>query len=284
MRGCIRRVGSHCEKELILCSSISLQISFVSSHLPVGNANRWAVKRTAKRKPVFSDKELMALHIQTLFTHDTQSRLLLVNEPGGGGPAPRLFSGRTKEGNLWRFRADLPELLIQELEALCKDEPVGEEVHRKLRHLDNYVRLLETHAPIQAVGMGPAYQFVHFFEPSQPVLTVTETNAEMLQGGFEGLIAELHDWQPFLAIVEEGKAVSICRSVRITSRAHEAGVETLPGFRGKGYAAEVVAGWASLVKSMGVIPLYSTYWENIASQAVARKLELVPYGEDFYII
>lgn len=105
----------------------------------------------------------------------------------------------------------------------------------------------------------------------------------MLQGDFEALITELHDWQPFLAIVESGKVVSVCRSVRITSQAHEAGVETLPDFRGKGYAAEVVAGWASLVKSRSAIPLYSTSWDNIASQAVARKLQLVSYGEDFHI-
>jgi RimJ/RimL family protein N-acetyltransferase len=131
--------------------------------------------------------------------------------------------------------------------------------------------------------MGSAYQFMQFFEPSRPMLTITETDAEMLQGGFEGLRAELHDWQPFLAIVEERKVVSVCRSVRITSQAHEAGVETLSGFRGKGYATEVVAAWASLVKSMGAIPLYSTSWENIASQAVAKKLELVPYGEDCHI-
>ena len=69
----------------------------------------------------------------------------------------------------------------------------------------------------------------------------------MLRGGFEELVAELSDWQPFLAIVEESRAVSVCRSVRITAVAHEAGVETLPDFRGKGYAKDVVAGWARLV-------------------------------------
>jgi hypothetical protein len=232
---------------------------------------------------MFSDTELMAIHVQTLFTHDRHSRLLLINEPGGGGSAPRLFLGRTAEGNLWRFRADLPELLIQEIEALCMDEPVSDESPNKLCHFEQYVHLLETHAPIQEVGMGPAYQFAHFFEPSRHVLAITETNAELLQGGFEELLPELHDWQPFLAIVEDGKAVSVCRSVRITSQAHEAGVETLPCYRGKGYGTEVGAGWANLVKSRGALPLYSTSWENIASQAVARKLQLVSYGEDFHI-
>lgn len=225
----------------------------------------------------------MAIHIQALFTHDAHSRLLFVNEPGGGPPAPRLFLGRTREGNLWRFRADLPETLIEELEALCADEPVGEEFHRPPRHSEAYVRLLETHAPVQKLRMGPAYHFTEYFEPSRPLLAVTETHAEVLRGGFEDLVAELPDWQPFLAIVEEGRAVSVCRSVRITPAVHEAGVETLPDFRGKGYAKDVVAGWARFVQSLGAVPLYSTSWENTASQAVAKKLRLALYGADFHV-
>ncbi len=232
---------------------------------------------------MLTDPELMSIHIQALFTQDARSRLLLVKEPGGGAPAPRLFLGRTSMGNLWRFRADLPELLIQELEALCESEPVGMEFRGPPRHFDEYVRLLETHAPVQELWMGPAYHFKEYFEPSRPVLAITETNAEKLKGGFEELVAELPDWQPFLALIDEGRAVSVCRSVRNTPAAHEAGVETLPEFRGKGYAKDVVAGWAQLVKSAGAIPFYSTSWENTASQAVAEKLRLIPYGADFHI-
>ncbi len=223
------------------------------------------------------------MHVQVLFTHDAHARLLFVNEPGGGAPAPRLFFGRTREGNLWRFRADLPESLIEELAALCVDEPVGKEFHRPPRHVAAYVRLLATHAPVQELWIGPVYHFTAYFEPSRPLLALTETNAERLRGGFEKLIAELPDWQPFVAIVEEDRAVSVCRSVRITPAAHEAGVETLPECRGKGYAKDVVAGWARVVQSLGAIPLYSTSWENTASQAVAKKLHLVPYGADFQV-
>jgi len=232
---------------------------------------------------VLTDQELMAIHVQALFTHDAHSRLLFVNEPGGGEPAPRLFFGRTRAGNLWRFRADLPERLIEELEALCVDEPVGMEFHSTPRHIEAYVRLLESHAPVHKLWMGPAYHFTEYLEPSRPLLAITETNAERLRGGFEDLVAELPAWQPFLALVEESRPVSVCRSVRITPAGHEAGVETLPDFRGKGYAKDVVAGWARLVQSMGAIPLYSTSWENSASQAVAKKLRLVPYGADFHV-
>jgi predicted GNAT family acetyltransferase len=131
--------------------------------------------------------------------------------------------------------------------------------------------------------MGPAYHFTEYPEPSRLLQAIAETNAEMLRGGFEELISELPAWQPFLAIVEEGRAVSVCRSVRITPAAHEAGVETLPDFRGKGYAKDVVAGWARAVRSLGAIPLYGTTWENTASQAVAKKLGLATYGFDFHV-
>ena len=232
---------------------------------------------------MLTDQELMAMHVHALFTHDAHARLLCVNEPDGGGPAPRLFLGRTQEGNFWRFRADLPESLIEALEALCVDEPVSKAFHKAPRHMEAYVRLLETHAPVQELWMGPAYHFTAYVEPSRPLLALTATHAEMLRGGLEKLVAELPAWQPFLAIIEEGRAVAVCRSVRITPAAHEAGVETLPAFRSKGYATDVVAGWARVVQSWGAIPLYSTSWENTASQAVAKKLHLVPYGADFQV-
>ena len=225
----------------------------------------------------------MDIHVRVLFTHDARSRLLFVNELGSEGPAPRLFLGRTPAGNLWRFRADLPESLVEELEALCVDEPAGMEFGSAPRRLEAYVRLLDSHGPVRKHWTGPAYRFIEYIEPSRPLLAITETNAESLRGGFEELVAELPISQPFVALIEEGRAVSVCRSVRITSEAHEAGVETLPDFRGKGYAKDVVAGWARLVQSMGAIPLYSTSWENTASQAVAKKLDLLPYGADFHV-
>ena len=234
---------------------------------------------------MLTDQELMDMHVRALFTHDNGARLLRVNDPWGGeAPAPRLFFGRTRAGNLWRFRADLPAGLIAELAALCADEPVGEELHGRPRCLEACVRLLERHAPVQRVGTGPAYRFTEYFEPTRPLLSFTETNAESLRGGFEDLLEELPTAQPFVALVEDGRAVSVCRSVRITRAAHEAGVETLPDFRGRGYAQDVTAGWARLVRAMGAVPLYSTSWENTASQALAKKLRLVQYGTDCHII
>jgi RimJ/RimL family protein N-acetyltransferase len=225
----------------------------------------------------------MEMHVRALFTHDARSRLLSVNAPWGAAPAPRLFFGRTRAGNLWRFRADLPERLVAELEALWADEPAGTELRDQPRNFEACVRLLDRHAPVRKSWLGPAYRFTEHLEPSRSLLTITETNAESLRGGFEDLLEELPTAQPFVAIVEDGRAVSVCRSVRITPAAHEAGVETRPDFRGKGYAQDVTAGWARLVRALGATPLYSTSWENTASQAVAKKLRLVLYGADCHV-
>jgi hypothetical protein len=227
---------------------------------------------------------MLDVHVRALFTHDARARLLSVNEPWGEGPpAPRLFFGRTRAGNLWRFRADVPEALARELEALCADEPVSAELSGAPRHADALVRLLGAHAPVRSVGAGPAFRFEEYPGPSRPLLVVNEANAEVLRGGFEEMFEELRFAQPFVALLEGGRAVSVCRSVRVTAAAHEAGVETLQAFRGRGYAPDVTAGWARSVRETGAAPLYSTSWENNASRSVAKKLGLAQYAADFHV-
>ena len=56
---------------------------------------------------------LMILHVNCLYTHDENGRILFINEPDCQTvPAPRLFLGRTPEGNIWRFRAGLPDEIV----------------------------------------------------------------------------------------------------------------------------------------------------------------------------
>jgi len=52
---------------------------------------------------VLTEKELMSIHVQTLFTHDSHSRLLSVNEPVGGAPAPRFFFFERARGTSGAF-------------------------------------------------------------------------------------------------------------------------------------------------------------------------------------
>lgn len=132
--------------------------------------------------------------------------------------------------------------------------------------------------------MGPCFLVPDEIVPSIQVIGITRENStELLHGGFEWLNSEIDYAQPCIALVCEGRAVSICRSVRITSKAHEAGLETLNEFRGRGYAAAVVAGWAIEVRKLEAVPLYSTSWDNAASRSVATKSALSFYGANFTV-
>lgn len=234
---------------------------------------------------MFDDLKLMGLHIQALFTCDAKGRLLGINEPDPTTASPpRLFLGRTLEGNLWRFSADLPEELVSELNSLCSEEPpLGVDAKEPPIHAERYTRLLEPYAPIRQTEAGPAYRFPKRLTANEVAVAVTQDNVECLRGGFEKLVEELPAWQPFVAVLRDEAAVSVCRSVRIISEVHEAGVETLAEFRGQGFAAAATAQWAEEVRALGAFPIYSTSWTNHASQAAARKLGLELYGVDFHI-
>lgn len=83
---------------------------------------------------------------------------------------------------------------------------------------------------------------------------------------------------------QDGRAVAVCASVRISGQGHETGVETDPAYRRRGYATRAVAAWSQEVKRRGVpLCFYSTSWENDASRHVAARLGLTLMGADFSI-
>jgi len=222
--------------------------------------------------------ELMHLHVEALYSHDSRSRMQSINQ-WSGGTAPRFFLGRTHFGVVRRFRTDVPDDLVAAMERLREDDP---ESHRPGQERE-YVRMLAAHAPIERVWAGPAWHLPANAATRVQTVLVDATNADLLRGGFEAWLPDVPHARPFAAVIEAGRAVSICASVRITPAAHEAGVETLPGHRGKGHAVHAVARWASAARALGVIPLYSTSWDNAASQRVAGKLGATLFGVDFHV-
>ena len=202
------------------------------------------------------------------------------------GPAPRFFLGRTPDGNRWRFRDDVPDDLAARLDTLSAEEPVVADLRRPPRHEARYRDLLAGHVSAGEVWSGPAYRFPPELPPAGAgTVRLTPANAELLRGGdLEPWLEDIGHSEPLVALVREGRAVSVCGSVRITPEAHEAGVETSAGVRGRGFAVAVVAAWARAVRELGAEPLYSTSWDNTASQAVAGKLGLIPYAADYWLI
>jgi RimJ/RimL family protein N-acetyltransferase len=84
---------------------------------------------------------------------------------------------------------------------------------------------------------------------------------------------------PWAMAVVDGRVVSICHTPRpMTERAAECGVWTHPDYRGRGYAAEVTAAWADVLRPSGRYLFYSTDAQNLSSQRVAARLQLRPIG------
>ena len=225
-------------------------------------------------------RELMRLHVGALFTHNAAGRMLRVNTPDGADAA-RFFLGRTIDGSVIHFRHDVDNETQIALEAAANDDPV--------RALDSpadssrYEAILSRTAPIADTWVGPAFCFPNDLSEPGDTIRVTDANAHVLRPLLEPWIPDVRIGQPLFATVVDGQAVSVCCSVRETSAAHEVGVETVPSFRGRGYAARVVASWARALRDMGLVPLYSTSWTNEASRAVARKLGLIQFGSDLHI-
>jgi GNAT superfamily N-acetyltransferase len=231
---------------------------------------------------VLNDQEMMRLHVETLFTHDSQGRMLCVNEPHGK-TAPRFFLGRTAHGNVWRFGVGLEQDLVEALELACLAEPIRDEVPQSPFGRTRYEELLARSAPIQHTWAGPAYRFPEDVAARSETVLVTAENSGLLHPNLVSWLDDVALCQPVLVSLSGGRAVSVCCSVRKSSGAHEAGVETAPEFRRRGYAAQAVAAWAEAVRALGCIPLYSTSWENTPSQGLAQRLGLTRYGADLHI-
>ncbi len=79
---------------------------------------------------------------------------------------------------------------------------------------------------------------------------------------------------PVFGCLIDAHLVSGCSSSRENDESAEAWVWTEPDYRGRGYAGRATMAWAHDLQQRGKTPFYSHAWDNLASQAVARKLGL----------
>ncbi len=226
--------------------------------------------------------DLMRAHLDALYTHDVRGRMMAVNEWSGGQP-PRFHLGRTPAGNVWRFRDDVSAEHVQRLQALCAQEPAWDGSSQLPYLHAEFRQALAAEAPVTRIDAGPAWWFARDITPTVPPLAIIAANADLLRGGLEAWLLDVPHRHPFMVAIADGRAVSVCASVRITPAAHEAGVDTVSAYRRLGHATNAIAGWANAVQALGALALYSTSWENTTSQSVAAKLGLTLYGVDYEV-
>lgn len=223
----------------------------------------------------------MRMHIDALYTHDAAGDLLCVNEAAGGGaPAPRFYIGATTDGCVRRFRHDVTSALRAALAAADDGELADLAMPPSAAR---YERIVGCYAPVNKTWTGPAFTFPARLPRLGETTIVGASMAPLLDALLPAWIPDVSTCQPMVVVVVDGKAISICASVRITDEADEAGVDTALEYRGRGYAAQAAAAWATAVRDLGRVPLYSTSWTNAASRSVARKLSLVHFGNDLHI-
>jgi RimJ/RimL family protein N-acetyltransferase len=83
--------------------------------------------------------------------------------------------------------------------------------------------------------------------------------------------------EPWVVAMADGAVAAVCETSRSAPGSVEAGVWTYEPHRQRGLASAVVAAWSTLVTDR--LAFYSTSWDNVASQGVARRLGLRPLGD-----
>jgi RimJ/RimL family protein N-acetyltransferase len=217
------------------------------------------------------------LQLETLFILDERGRIRSTREPRpAAGPAFMLIRGRTEVA--WAVHADLPEGVAAEVIGLARREPPLSAWDQPPVHAERYQALVG-----ERVDGGPAYRFPASLVGSGQLTSIHDE--AMLQKHFTGwAVGEIEAGAgPMMGIVVDGYPVSVCFCARRSDVAAEAGVETAPAFRGRGFAPRAVSAWAAAVRISGRVPLYSTSWTNSSSQRVAVKLGLERYATTFSI-
>jgi RimJ/RimL family protein N-acetyltransferase len=225
---------------------------------------------------------LIETQLDVLLSRNQEGRLSTTRDPIPR-PAPRLFLGRSRDGNTWATRRDVDPETSSELERLCSAEQplVNPSPEHPPACRD---RVLELLGPTEFEWRGPAYVLPERLPHDNRAREVSaEESSEWLEA-FPWLANDFQTLAPVIIAFEAGNPAAICHSPRgSTASAAEAGVETLEHYRSRGLATAAVACWARAVQRSRRIALYSTAWENTASRAVARRLSARLYGENWHL-
>ncbi len=206
-------------------------------------------------------------------------------------PPPLVAVAVADDGQAVRFGPNVPSDLRQQLE-LVRDRFTASDLEgqppptlEKYRELLASVGSVDCHSgpsyifPIEALSSPPVLPSLRIFISDEKVpSTLEEARPEAwweLQEWTDLLSGRLGPW----AIGMTGdRIVTLCHTPVASSTAAEAGVWTHPEERGKGYAPVITAAWARVAGRRFDTLFYSTAAHNIASQTVARKLQLRPIG------
>ena len=187
-------------------------------------------------------------HIAILFEleHETTPVNGVVGHSGAGRDVPRVTLYRYAAGHTTYFRYDLPDALRTAILALG------------VEHAINDPETVKTTLASALVLPRTTYYFDRMPDVRD------ELEATLYDGRWVILVDDVIACEAW-TVGENG----VASTVR---------VDTLPEFRGRGYARQATAAWAANVLRAGMIPYYTHATDNLASQSLARSLGAVEFA------
>ncbi len=224
-----------------------------------------------RQQAIVPNDSILVQLVETMFAADDRGRLK--------GDAPHLYILRTPELVICRCHADLADEIATTVEELSV-RPRG--LPREwAREYADYLGALSSVGPLMSMRAGQLYRFPDLLALEGTYISIVESHTDLLRGGLDEWLPDVAVGLPMVAMVADGRAVSICTSVIASMTVHSAGVETLPDYRRRGLGVQAVAGWARTVQASGPTPFYGTTFDNVASQRLAARLGLSLVGAEF---
>lgn len=229
---------------------------------------------------------LLEAQVATLFETNTEGRIVRSAGPDRA-PPPRLHLAIGAEGAIVRVRDDVDERVAREIEALAAREFRVTGPQALPRFSEEYRQLLGVSETVNDHHFGVIYNLPQQTRFACDIALVSHDTADgdaliarirrhgmpptLVDAGFVDLS---HFWEPWCVALKNDDIVSLAFAVRLGDVGAELGVNTMPGHRGRGYAAAVTAGWSALPTLQHVPLFYATHRDNHSSQRVIARLSL----------
>jgi hypothetical protein len=240
----------------------------------------------ARSEHPLTHADLLALNAATSFVMTDSGRILHGNAPDRSA-GPRLYIAGCKTDNIVLLRHDVGAETARAIEALVADEPPLDDPERPPVHLEQYIELLASEAPVQHSSTGLNWYFPERLDYRSEVRLVASGTLEgerlLTRLASEGVPKALAGmgfvnvgefWWPWCVALHENEIASIAFAARLGQNAAATGVATLPGLRGRGFATAATAGWASLPPLRDYTLFYGADRSNTSSRHVAERLGL----------
>src|SRR5690349_14868246 len=130
------------------------------------------------------------LHLKTVFVLSASGRIVSTREPNAE-PGPLFSLVRNSDECVWAVRADVPDPIALEIDALAKTEPPVADLKAAPVHAQRYMHLLEPLTTSTSVstlrqGGGPAFKFPETM--SKPTGVEIVEDERLLNVHFQGWV------------------------------------------------------------------------------------------------